>query len=108
MDLSVLRAAAAAIMAVTGRAVDVKAAAAPKPRAIDRLLEAKKESDRRNYRAKHAIMRALMQAHPHEFAIDSEANGIVGVTHVSTGFRMHLPRRVLPASIGGHRGPALV
>ena len=107
MDLSVLRAAAAAIMAVTGRTVDVKAASA-RPRTIDRLLEAKKESDRRNYRAKHDIMRAPMQASPHEFHIDSEANGIVGVTHGPSGFRMHLPRHVLPAGIGGHRGPALV
>jgi hypothetical protein len=67
-------------------------------RKIDQLLTAKTESDRRNYKAKHNIMRKLLAAHPSEFLIDSSQNGLVGLTHVPTGFRMHLPKTVLPTS----------
>jgi len=63
---------------------------------LDQLLQAKAESDRRNYKAKHAIMRKLIAAAPAEFMIDSMADGLVGLTHIPTGFRMHLPIKVLP------------
>jgi len=66
---------------------------------IDDLLKAKAESDRRNYKAKHDILRRLIGSHPHEFKIDSKTNGIVGVTHVPSGFRVHLPRRVVPTKL---------
>lgn len=62
---------------------------------IRQLLLAKLDSDRRNYAGKHARLRALIQAAPQEFAVDSEQDGIVGLTHVS-GFRAHLPKQIVP------------
>lgn len=60
------------------------------------LLEAKSRSDVRDYDSKAAILRDLLRKKPKEFAIDSEANGIVGLTHKPLGFRIHLPRRAMP------------
>ena len=63
---------------------------------VRQLLLAKLESDRRNYAGKYAKLRALIQAAPQEFTIDSDdGRGIVGLTHTS-GFRAHLPRQVVP------------
>lgn len=61
---------------------------------LHRLIEAKRESDRRNYRAKHAIIKHLIASEPDNFHIDSEQGGIVGLTH-STGFKIHVPRDVI-------------
>ncbi len=61
---------------------------------LHRLIEAKRESDRRNYRAKHAIIKHLIASEPDNFHVDSEHGGIVGLTH-STGFRIHVPRDVI-------------
>lgn len=58
---------------------------------VKHLLKAKRYSDKGDYAAKHQIMRGLIAANPAEFVVDSEQNGIVGITHVPTGFRMHLP-----------------
>lgn len=58
---------------------------------LKHLLRAKAHSDKGNYPAKHQIMRGLISTSPDEFVIDSEQGGFVGVTHVPTGFRMHLP-----------------
>ena len=67
---------------------------------LDQLRLAKAESDRRNYKAKHALMRKLLTAFPEEFALDSDdGRGIVGVTHSPTRFRMHLPRGVIPTAM---------
>lgn len=63
------------------------------------LKGAKFESDRGNYPAKHGRMRELIRKYPDDFAIDSRQGDIVGVTHVPTGFRMHLPSRVLPLQL---------
>lgn len=64
---------------------------------IKRLLHAKARSDVRDYRAKTDTMRQLLTEKPHEFVVDSEKDGIVGLTH-TTGFRLHLPKRTLPTS----------
>lgn len=63
--------------------------------ALPILLKAKAESDRKNYRAKAALLRQLMEQSPHDFEIDSEEGPIVGLTHKS-GFRIHLPRKAVP------------
>ena len=104
MDADILEAAATAIRAVLG--VDVKAAGyrksykkPPRHPVLRKLLEAKAESDRGNYKAKHAIMRGLMAEEPHKFKIDSEDKGIVGITHADTNFRMHLPKSTLPTAL---------
>lgn len=64
--------------------------------ALSQLLAAKAESDKRRYAGKHAILRQLIVAEPHNFEIDSEANGIVGLTHIGNGFKIHMPRTALP------------
>jgi len=64
---------------------------------VAELLEAKAYSDRRDYARKHKILRRLVAERPDEFTIDSKAKGIIGLTH-RTGFKIHVPSRVLPAS----------
>jgi hypothetical protein len=59
------------------------------------LLQAKAESDRKNYAAKHQLLRQLLAQIPQSFQIDSENDGIVGLTH-NSGFRIHAPRNILP------------
>jgi superfamily II DNA or RNA helicase len=68
-------------------------------RPLDALLAAKKESDRRNYPAKHAILRKLIKQSPGDFMIDSEEGNIYGVTHIPTGFRIHMPRSEAPSGL---------
>lgn len=67
-------------------------------RIIDQLRQAKVESDRRNWQAKHRILRSLLMKRPTEFWIDSDEGEILGITHRS-GFKFHLPRRVVPTNI---------
>lgn len=71
----------------------------PKPPPLIQLLEAKAESDRKNYARKHQILRQLLGQSPEDFLIDSEQGGILGLTHTPTSFRIHLPRRALPVSL---------
>ncbi len=85
------KAAAAAIRQILGIDLE-KAAAHP---ALPKLLEAKRESDERNYPAKHSILRALILEHPEHFKVDSEDKHVVGLTHES-GFRIHMPRTAVP------------
>jgi hypothetical protein len=70
----------------------VKEAASP---VITSLLEAKAESDRGNYPAKHKILQALLLSRPGEFTVDSREGNIIGLTHIS-GFRIHAPYYILP------------
>jgi hypothetical protein len=63
------------------------------------LLQAKAESDRRNYRAKNELLRQLLSAQPHRFVVDSDDGRILGLTHPSTGFRIHMPRGAVPDGI---------
>jgi len=62
-----------------------------RPTKVNSMLKAKAHSDKGDYAGKHRIMRGLIATSPDEFIIDSEADGIVGITHMPTGFRMHLP-----------------
>jgi hypothetical protein len=75
----------------------------PEPRkkrtTLAELLTAKAESDRRNYAAKHAILRRLLTGAPDDFFEDSRARGIVGVTHRPTGFRIHAPESVVSGKL---------
>lgn len=61
------------------------------------LKGAKSLSDRRDYKGKHRILRKLLDERPQEFHIDSAQGPFVGVTHGPSGFRMHLPRRLVAA-----------
>lgn len=64
---------------------------------IDDLKAVKKDSDARNWKAKHGRLRELIHKYPDDFYVDSRGPGnIVGVTHRSTGFRYHMPVHALP------------
>lgn len=62
---------------------------------LEDLKKAKAFSDARQYEQKHLIMRTMIETDPDEFEVDSEAEGIMGITHTPTGFQMHLPAHVL-------------
>jgi 8-oxo-dGTP pyrophosphatase MutT (NUDIX family) len=68
---------------------------------VAELLEAKKESDRKNYAAKHDILRKLIKKSPAEFKIDSEEGGIYGITHIPSGFKIHIPKSAVPEELRG-------
>ena len=63
---------------------------------LQALLKAKGLSDRGDYGGKHEIMRQLISSAPGNFGIDSASAGVYGITHAPTGFRMHLPKQVVP------------
>ena len=66
---------------------------------INALLEAKKESDRKNYSAKHDILRKLISQNPANFIVDSAEGNISGITHTPTGFQIHMPSDTIPAGV---------
>jgi len=66
--------------------------------ALPALLAAKRESDRRNYPAKHEALVRLLRSSPQDFEIDSAVDGTVGLTHSPTGFRIHMPAVKLPTA----------
>jgi len=66
---------------------------------LDRLRQAKAYSDNRLYVEKAMLLRALMMEYPSDFAIDSESDGIFGITHKPTGFKVHLPSIEVPGNI---------
>lgn len=88
-------------LARAGELLGVENVPAPPPAPAGRhpllseLLIAKAESDRRNYPAKHAILRRLLAGQPSEFEEDSRSKGIVGLTHKPTRFRIHAPADVV-------------
>ena len=61
---------------------------------LQQLLRAKMESDRKNYEAKHQILRELIDQYPDEFVIDSPEGRYQGTTHTPTKFKMHGPRNI--------------
>lgn len=63
--------------------------------ALSDLKKAKQYSDARQYDQKHQLIHQLVRESPSEFFIDSEKDGIVGLTHELTGFRIHVPRKVI-------------
>jgi hypothetical protein len=65
--------------------------------ALPSLIEAKAHSDTKQYHLKHRVLAEMMKRNPKAFVIDSDnGKGIVGITHVETGFRLHVPKQVLP------------
>lgn len=59
------------------------------------LKKAKAYSDVKQYDAKHQIVYQLVKDNPNEFFIDSEEGDLLGLTHELTGFRIHVPRKVI-------------
>ena len=60
---------------------------------LDKLLKAKAHSDNRDYPAKTTIVRDMAKLDPKAFYIDSEKDGILGLTHKKLKFKLHLPKR---------------
>lgn len=72
--------------------------------ALPGLLEAKGHSDAKRYSQKGLIIRRLMDEKPGDWVIDSDdGKGIVGVTHLPTGFKIHTLRSQLPGSVASRR-----
>jgi len=63
---------------------------------IANLLQAKRHSDKCEYREKGAIIKSLLEKYPKQFEIDSRQKTTVGLTHKPTGFRIHSVKSVLP------------
>ena len=66
------------------------------PTIVEQLLQAKAESDRKNWSAKHQILWRLLEQNPEQFIQDSDEGHVVGLTHVNSGFKIHAPRILLP------------
>lgn len=67
--------------------------------ALAALRQAKAESDRGNYSAKHDLIRQTVRSEPRNFTIDSEQSGITGLTHTPTGFQIHVPSTAVPTEL---------
>lgn len=59
------------------------------------LKKAKRYSDSKQYDQKHQLIHQLVREAPKEFYVDSEKDGIVGLTHSSTNFKIHVPKNVI-------------
>lgn len=59
------------------------------------LKKAKQYSDVKQYNQKHQLINQLVRKAPKEFYVDSEKDGIVGLTHSSTNFKIHVPKNVI-------------
>jgi hypothetical protein len=49
-----------------------------------------------DYSSKHRIVRQMLEDQPEAFKIDSQDGDILGITHLPTGFKMHVPRVIVP------------
>lgn len=67
--------------------------------ALPTMLKAKEHSDKKQYGHKSELMLLLMQARPNEFIVDQEDPKFPGITHVPTGFRMHVPKAIIPKGV---------
>jgi hypothetical protein len=67
---------------------------------LEKLIEAKKRSDRSDYEGKHKVLADLLRKYPSNFKVDSEVNNkYVGITHKPSGFKIHAPRKIIPENI---------
>jgi hypothetical protein len=68
--------------------------------ALPDLLQAKAHSDEKDYRQKSLLLRQMMDEKPDDWLVDSDdGKGIVGVTHVPTGFKLHVKRSVVSPAV---------
>ena len=67
---------------------------------LTQLIEAKRLSDKRDYKAKNEIIAKLLENSPKQFKIDSLLNNkYLGLTHKPSGFKIHAPRTLVPIGI---------
>lgn len=64
------------------------------------LMQARKHSAqaKEEYKRKTAIMAAALAKFPDEFIVDQDG-AMSGVTHLPSGFRIHVPRKVIPSNV---------
>ena len=62
---------------------------------LEDLKRAKQYSDVKQYDEKNQLIHKMITDTPSEFYIDSDKDGIVGLTHESTGFKIHVPKQVV-------------
>ena len=68
--------------------------------ALPALRAAKEHSDAGDYSMKHKLIRQNMRRHADDWSIDSDdGKGIVGVTHIPTGFRLHMPKGIVDPAV---------
>jgi len=68
------------------------------PNDLATLQQAKAESDRKNYKIKHMLLRQMLRRDPDAFIMDGDDTSHVrGITHTPTGFQFHMPANTLPA-----------
>lgn len=63
--------------------------------ALKDLKKAKQFSDAKQYSQKHDLVHQLILESPKDFYVDSEKDGIVGLTHSATNFKIHVPKSVV-------------
>ena len=75
--------------------IETKEAAHP---ALADLLKAKELSDNKKYIQKNMLIRKLVAQSPQDFEVSEDPeNGIIGISHIPTGFRIHTLERNMPA-----------
>jgi DNA-directed RNA polymerase beta subunit len=64
------------------------------------LMQARRHSSQAKdeYKKKTAIMAAALARYPDEFIVDQDGR-MSGITHMPTGFRIHVPREVIPKNV---------
>lgn len=67
---------------------------------LNDLLLAKYFSDLNNYRLKTHILRSLISRRPDEWLVDSYQGYTIGLTHIPTNFKFHLPKHLIEDLIG--------
>ena len=66
---------------------------------LQRLIEAKKKSDNRDYQGKNKILQELLAKHPRDFKIDSVLDkNYVGLTHKPSGFKIPPSLSIMPTT----------
>jgi len=68
---------------------------------LPELQKAKQHSDEGQYADKGKLLFMLMMQSPQDFVIDQEPEdgGHPGITHLPSGFQLHVPRTYIPAAV---------
>jgi 2'-5' RNA ligase len=66
---------------------------------LSRLKGIKADSDRGDYDSKVAKLMKMMTSRPQDWRVDDRSGPNWGVTHVPTGFRLHMPAMAVPGQV---------
>lgn len=67
---------------------------------MNALMQARRHSSqaKEEYKKKTAIMAAALARYPDEFIVDQDGR-MSGITHLPTGFRIHVPKEIIPQGV---------